>query len=135
MTADMGPFAGMGFDMIQALTRYGTPPYRQMVRETVKIVDSSDYDELPTTIDGWIAWMEGVRSATQKKHRDGLRCVLKYKDGWNGDIGSSSLTAFYDRPETDSEMRRRVERGIAYVAQSEQRERQHFEALKLKFGA
>lgn len=60
---DMGPFVGMDAKLVEAISRYGTPPYRGIVRIEVRDIGSYRFDGLPDNIDGWISWFKEARDA------------------------------------------------------------------------
>lgn len=131
---DMGPFAGMDKALERAVTSYGTPPFRESVRVPVRSVDHYSFDELPTTLSEWLAWLEAAKDEAPAEYREHLNCVLNWESGYYDSGDSASLDIWYERPETDEEMTTRVNRGIAYVRGKEASERATYEALKRKFG-
>lgn len=131
---DCGPFADMDPDLRRAITRYGTEPVRKVVQVSVRSVRDWSFDEMPDSIDGWIAWLNAARSEVPLEYRDDLKCVLQYEPGSRDEGDRSELAVWYERPETDDEMRERVGRGIAYVRSEQLAERRAYEALKAKFG-
>lgn len=130
---DMGPFAGMDAALVRAVSSYGTPPYREMVRVTVRDVGHYSFNDLPTTIPEWIEWLNRAHEDTPEEYRDRIKCELQWDAGYYDSGDSASLVIWYDRPETDAEMTERVNRGIAHVRSSETSERAMYEALKRKF--
>lgn len=131
--SDMGPFADMDPGLVEAITRYGTPPYRATVDEDLRDVDGYNFDELPSDIDGWIDWLNAARNEAPEEFRDDLACTLTFDAGYGDDWGRARLCVWYTRKETDAEMRRRVYRGVEWVLAKDEAERRAYEALKAKF--
>jgi hypothetical protein len=131
---DKGPFADIAPDLEDAITRYGTPPYRQTVTVSVRSVGNYSFDSLPTDIEAWIDWLDAAKKEVPDQYWDSHRCVLNYESGYYDSGDSASFDICYERPETDEEMTERVGRGIAYVRQGQAAERATYEALKQKFG-
>lgn len=131
---DKGPFASMGDALERAITSYGTPPYREMVRVSVREIGHYRFDRLPMTLDDWVEWLTEVRTEAPERYRDGVHCVLQWDHGYYDSGATAILAIWYERPETDDEMTLRVNRGIEYVRKREANERTTYEALKRKFG-
>lgn len=133
-THDMGPFAGMEPALVAAISDYGTPPYRETVRVVVRDVGSYSFDRLPTTVEGWIGWLDKARANVPPEHAATLTCVLSYERGRWDEGDSADLIVSFTRPETDAEMEERVGRGVAYLNEREAKERAAYMALRAKFG-
>lgn len=133
MDGDKGPFAGIPKDLEDAITRYGTPPYREMVAVSVRNVGRYSFDEMPTTPRGWIEWIARAIEDTPAQYRDKLNCVLSWEAGCYDSGDSAQLSVWYERLETDAEMTARVNRGINYVRRAAAKERARYEELKRKF--
>lgn len=133
MEKDMGPFADMDDDLIAAVTKCGAPPFREIVSVEVADIWGHDFDELPTTPNEFIQWIEGQKLLAPDEYRDRLRFNLEFKSGYDGG-GSANLRIWYDCPETDEEMRERVGYGIKCVQDNEAGDRVEYERLKQKFG-
>lgn len=130
---DMGPFADMEPALLEAVSQYGTPPFRKIVQVSVRNVGHYSFDEMPTDIDGWIAWLSAARAEVPAEHMPSLVCNLHWDRGYHDSGDSAELVIWYERPETDDEMRERVGRGIAYVRERAEAERRQYEALAKKF--
>jgi hypothetical protein len=130
---DMGPYAGMDPALYKAITRYGTPPHRQIVQVSVEDVGSYQFDSTPDTIDGWLEYLAEIKAKIPAEHFSSHRVQLEYERGYYDEGDSASFKVWYERPETDAEITARVERGIAYVRQNADNELRQYLALKAKF--
>jgi hypothetical protein len=128
------PFADLDEETKRALRAYGQPLERQTVRVAIRDIGGYSFDELPQFVGGWIEWMEEARAEAPEQYREDLRCDLSYDSGWRDDSGSATLAVWYERPETDEEMCERIGQGLAWMRESQNRERAEFERLKKKFG-
>lgn len=128
------PFADMDPVLKAAVTRYGTPPEREVVKINVRAEASYSFENLPDTIEGWIDWLSVARNEVPAEYRAETKCVLSFDHGYYDDGASADFSIWYERPETDAELIARVNRGIAYVRNQEEQERRTYEALKAKFG-
>lgn len=132
---DMGPFKNMDPALVKAITRYGTPPYRQMVVVAVESLGHNQFDSLPCTPSEMIEWLQEAIDRTPEEYRKNLLFSLNWESGYYDSGDSAELIISYERPETDDEMSQRVNRGIAYVYNSIDAERRQYEVLKAKFGS
>lgn len=108
---------------------------RQEIRVT--IFDCEQYDDgfpagYGSSLEGFVAWVTQQLNSIPVAHRGSARIEISSVSSWE-DSHYSRITITYDRPETDEEMRGRLER----VAQ-QGRERQSHElatlaALKKKY--
>jgi len=131
---DLGPFAGMAPALYKAITSYGTPPHRQIVRVSVEDVGSYQFESTPDTIDGWLEYLAEIKAHIPAEYLPSHRVQLEYERGCYDEGDSASFKVWYERQETDEEMTNRVNRGIEYVRQNADAERRQYEALKRKFG-
>lgn len=132
-TLDMGPFAGMVPALEEAITQYGTPPERQAITVYVRDLGNYEFDNFPDTPKGMIDWIIAACDDAPMEYRDHLKFYLEYEQGSYGDGDSAALKIWYERPENDDEMRERVGRGINYVREREEHERNEYERLKVRF--
>lgn len=130
---DMGPFVGMDAKLVEAISRYGTPPYRGIVQIEVRDIGSYRFDRLPDNIDGWISWFKEARDEAPAEYRGILQCALQFEESYYDSGARASLNIWYERPETDAEMTERVNRGISYIRESEEKDRREFIRLQRKF--
>ncbi len=130
---DMGPFARMDPELEQAVTAYGTPPVREMITINVRNIDDYQFDDLPDTPNAMIDWITAACAEAPPEYQNQLKFSLQHDAGYYDDNSRSDLRIWYDRPETDDEMRKRVGRGINYVRQHEAAERTAYERLKARF--
>jgi hypothetical protein len=130
---DMGPFAGMDLREEMALVRYGTPPVRLNVTVTVRDIGHYAFDDMPTTFEAWVEWLEAARREVPEQYQDSLRFVLEWEPGYYDSGDSAGFTVKYIRPETDAEMVTRVSQGINSIRRNDAEQRRTYETLKKKF--
>lgn len=130
---DMGPFVGMDPELYKAVSRYGTPPHRQIVRITVEDVGSYSFGDTPGTVEGWMEYLGRLKAKIPAEYLSAHSVALEYERGYYDEGDSASFQVWYERPETDAEMTTRVNRGIAWVRDCADTERRQFLALKAKY--
>ncbi len=130
----MGPFAGMDPELEKRITSYGTEPVRGSITVNVCDVDGSyGFEKLPDTPDGMIAWIKSTCAGVPEEYRAQLQFALEYERDYYDSGDSASLKIWYERPETDDEMKTRVNSGIAYIRDSDANKRATYEKLKAEF--
>lgn len=95
---------------------------RKMVRKEVIL----EYGSAEWTL----AEFMGLLNTVPPEYRDAAR--VEFETPW-GD-SCSSLTVYYERPETDDELSKRLQRARTYEETHEAFERSLYESLKAKFG-
>lgn len=106
---------------------------RQTVSVTVVELGSYSFDKFPDTIDGAVQWFEAARKKTPPEFRDALKVRLEFEESYYDSGASASLQIWYERLETDEEMKARFDDYLQYIRNSAAQERAHYESLKRKF--
>lgn len=100
-------------------------------RETTRVMllDSWDSDgPFPERLVDMLAWAAGLLLEAPVEYREQVTVCVE-----TGEY-STHFEIFYDRPETDEEMAKRVQSEMAWEQSRESRERAAYERLKAKFG-
>lgn len=110
---------------------------RRMVRIELFDWDGWNIDRIDNFLSEFIAVLSDILNEVPPEWRGSVR-ICGQSDYW-GDGGSVSLSAFYDRPETDAELAEREAREAAMTAERAARQRvrelEALRALQAKYGA
>lgn len=133
--SDRGIFSTASPDQWKAMVAYAGEHNLCRGIVSVKIIDLGSYsfDEFPTTIDGAIGFFEKAREQAPREYRDQLQVRLNYENGYRDSGDSAELRIWYDRPETDDEMRARFNKYLDYIRRREAEERAGLARLKAKY--
>lgn len=104
---------------------------RRKVTEQVEHLYQSDFDGLPGTVDGMIKWLTAVRDKAPRAERATLSFRVRHENEYEGCSGD--LLIWYNRLETDAEMRNRINGYLSYVTEGFANEHATYVRLKQKY--
>ena len=91
----------------------------------------------PSNLSGVITWLQGLLDSVPEEHRSNV--IIEFDSDGDYDDPGPKVTIYYERPETDEELRDRQRRNADRIKQARQRveaaERQKLAELLAKYGS
>lgn len=101
---------------------------------TVKVLDLKEWDNKwpPKKLSGWGRWIRSAMLKVPMRHRHTATIEIESVGGWEGEH-HAGLYVRYERPETNREMKERIDRQVRAKAEQEKQERATLALLNQKY--